>query len=167
MPAAGILALLLSGPTHVDLGAMVLAEVWDFNEGTEVLTGAVAGVDHRVWRGIAVRAEVMALRVWQDRDSAWLGGFTVGTRVRLNNQRTRPFIDVAVGLSNATAPVPPTGTEFNYLAAIGAGVEHQVGAVRVVVTGRWLHASNNGRAGRHRNPDIQSLGAVLSVGWEH
>lgn len=159
--------MLLSAPTQFDVGTMVLAEVWDFNDATEVLAGVVAGVDHRVWRGVAVRAEVMALRVWQDSDSAWMGGFTVGTRVRLNNRRTRPFIDVAVGLSNASAPVPPTGTRFNYLAAIGAGVEHQVRAVRLAVTGRWLHASNNGRAGRHRNPDIQSLGALLSVGWEH
>ena len=167
MPVAGILALLLSANTQVDVGTMFLREAWDFNGATETLAGMVVGADHRVWRGVAVRGELLALRVWQDDADAWLGGFTLGTRMRLRNYGTRPFVELAVGLSNATGPVPPAGTRFNYLAVIGIGVERPVGTARLAVTGRWVHASNNGRDGRHRNPDIQSLGAVLSVGWEH
>lgn len=146
---------------------MVLREVWDFNGATEALGGVVAGVDRRAWRGVALRGEVMALRVWQDSGDAWLRGFTVGTRIRWNARRTRPLLDVAVGLSHATRPVPVGGTQFNYLAVIGAGIERPVGATMVGVTGRWVHASNNGREGRHLNPDIQSLGVLVSVGWEH
>ena len=107
------------------------------------------------------------LRVTQEVEDAWLGGFTLGTRTRLGTGTTRPLVDVAVGLSRSTAAVPPNGTRFNYLAVIGAGVERRSGKMTLSVTGRWLHASNNGREGRHLNPDIQSLGALVSVGWEH
>jgi hypothetical protein len=110
---------------------------------------------------------LQGLRVWQSRETAWLGGFTMGTRMRFAQGPTRPFVDVAVGMAQATRAVPPGGTPFNYLAIVGAGVERRVGGVVVGVTGRWFHASNNGRKGRQRNPDIQSLGVVLGVGWEH
>jgi hypothetical protein len=76
-------------------------------------------------------------------------------------------VDVAVGVSQSTKDVPPGGTRFNYLALIGAGAERRLGPVNLGVTGRWTHVSNNGREGRHRNPDIQSLGALVSIGWEH
>jgi hypothetical protein len=91
----------------------------------------------------------------------------VGTRGRWGRGSLRPVVDVAVGLSNATRPVPPRGTSFNYLAAIGAGFEMAPRPAVVTVTGRWWHASNNGREGRQRNPDIQSLGVVVGVGWEY
>jgi hypothetical protein len=126
----------------------------------------VAGVDRRVWKGLAIRGELLALRVMQEED-AWLRGFTVGTRVRGGHGRVRPVADVAVGLSSATRPVPSGGTAFNYLAVIGAGIEMPLRPAVVTVTGRWLHASNNGREGRHRTPDIHSLGAVISVGREY
>ena len=155
------------GAWRVDVGAALLREAWDLNGSTESLAGVVAGVDRRVWRGLSVRGELLALRVMQDDADGWLGGFTVGTRMRWGSARVRPVVDVAVGLSNATRPVPPRGTSFNYVAAIGAGVEVPLRPAVVTVTGRWLHASNNGREGRHRNPDIQSLGAVVSVGWEY
>jgi Lipid A 3-O-deacylase (PagL) len=145
----------------------MLWEAWDFNDSTEHLGGLVAGVDRRVWRGLFIRGEVLALRAMQHGDDSWVGGFTVGTRMRWGRGGLRPVVDVAVGSSSATRPVPPGGTAFNYLAAIGAGVEMPVGPSIVIVTARWLHASNNGREGRQRNPDLQSLGAVVSVGWEY
>ena len=152
---------------RVDAGAGVFREAWDFNRGTESLVGVFVGLDHEVWRGVAIRGEVMALRVVQERQDAWLRGWTLGTRMRWGSRALRPFVDVAIGISDATTPVPPDGTPFNYLALIGAGFERRIGPTGATVTGRWLHASNNGREGRHLNPDIQSLGAILSVGWEH
>jgi hypothetical protein len=150
----------------LDVAATVLREAWDFNESTEWLSGALAGLDRRMWRGLAVRGEAVALRVAQQGDDAWLVGFTVGTRVRWNHAGLRPLIDLAVGLSDATTAVPPRGTAFNYLATLGAGVEMPARGALVSVTGRWLHASNAGREGNHRNPDIQSLGVVFGIGWE-
>jgi hypothetical protein len=186
MSAVMIVALLLSvqdataaqGTTHaaastgarstrVDAGALAAREAWDRNEASETLIGVLVGADHEVWRGLAVRAEVLALRVLQAHADAWLGGITLGTRMRLSDGRLRPLLDVAVGASHASRVVPVRGTRFNYLALIGGGVERRVGGVWLSVTGRWLHASNNGREGRHLNPDIQSLGALVSVGWEH
>jgi hypothetical protein len=155
------------GAWRIDAGLAVMREAWDFNESTESLAGFVGGMERRVWRGLSLRGELLALRVMQAADDAWLRGFTVGARQRWGQGRIRPLLDAAVGLSSATRPVPPRGTTFNYLAVIGAGVEAPFRSAVVFVTGRWLHASNNGRAGRQRNPDTQALGAVVSVGWEY
>jgi hypothetical protein len=150
---------------QLDLAWTLLGEAWDENESTEWLSGGIAGIDRRVWRGIAIRGELLAVKVFQPGDDAWLWGVTAGSRVRWRNRTVSPVVDVAVGVSDATRPIPPRGTSFNYLAVIGAGFELPPAAPRVTVTGRWLHASNNGREGRGRNPDIQSLGLVFSVGW--
>ena len=141
----------------------MFGEAWDYNESTEWLTGVMVGVDRRVWRGLAIRAEALVQRVFQEGENAWLAGGTVGARARWRRRTTSPVLDIAVGLSDANRPVPPRGTSFNYLALIGAGVEMPLGRLSATVTGRWLHASNAGREGNHRNPDIQSLGLVFGV----
>jgi hypothetical protein len=150
---------------HVDIGGAILPEAWEPNESREWFTGAIAGVDRRLWRGLAVRGEALLLRVTQPAEDAWLRGWTVGARTRWHRRTARPVIDIAVGTAEATRRIPPRGTRFNYLAVIGAGVEMPFRQRLVSVTGRWLHASNNGREGRHRNPDIQSLGVVIGVVW--
>lgn len=152
---------------RLDAAATLAREAWDLNGSHEWLGGAIGGVDLRVWRGVSLRSELQALRVAQDGADAWLRGWTIGTRLRGHQPTLRPLVDVAVGLSHATTAVPAGGTRFNYLALIGAGVEAPFGAARLAVTGRWLHASNNGREGHARNPDIQSLGLVIGVGWEY
>lgn len=155
------------GAWRVDVGVAALGEAWDVNESTDSLAGLVVGADRRAWRGWSIRGELLILRVLQQPDAAWLGGLTVGTRMRWGQANVRPVADVAVGLSSATRPVPQRGTTFNYLAVIGAGAEVPLRSLILTVTGRWIHASNNGREGRHRNPDIQALGAVVGVGWEY
>jgi hypothetical protein len=151
----------------IDLSATVAGEAWDRNQSLEWVSGAMGGIQRQVWRALAIRAEVMLLRIAQQGNDAWLRGITVGTRARWGSGPLRPLLDVAVGVSDATAETPPGGTPFNYLAVIGAGVEKPLRDWLVHVTGRWLHASNNGREGRARNPDIQSLGVVFGVGWEY
>ena len=150
-----------------DVSMAALREAWDINESTDSLVGLGLGIDRRVWRGASLRGELLGLRVMQQPESAWLRGFTVGVRTRWRRAALRPLIDVAVGLSDSTRPVPFRGTRTNYLALIGAGVEMSVRSAMIAVTGRWLHASNNGRDGRHLNPDIQSLGVTVGVGWEY
>jgi hypothetical protein len=165
--SAAILSLALGALWHVDLGVLALREAWDINESVETLAGVAAGAERRVWRGVSARGEIVTLRVLQRDEDAWLRGLTLGTRMRWTRAAVTPFVDVAVGLSSATIPVPRAGTRFNYLAVIGAGIEREAGPIVLSVTARWLHASNNGREGRHLNPDIQSLGALVSVGWKH
>jgi hypothetical protein len=150
----------------VDVATGGFWEAWDRNEASESLAGAFVAADRLVWRGFAVRGEGALLLVSQRGDDAWLRGFTIGARKRWARHRAVPLVDVAVGVSDATVPAPVRGTEFNYLAVIGVGAEIPVGGVLVTLSGRWFHVSNNGREGRHLNPDIQALGAVVGVGWK-
>lgn len=151
---------------HVDAGATLLREAWDHNEAKEGLVGALVGIDRRLWRAITVRVEGTALRVSQQPEPAWMSGVTIGTRFRAASSRRRPFADLAVGLSAATDEVPPRGTASNYLIVAGAGLGLPVGRRSMDVSARWFHVSNNGKSGRHRNPDIQALGVVITIGWE-
>jgi hypothetical protein len=156
-----------ASPWHVDLAGTIQAEAWDLNEAREELVGVSVGLDRRVWRGLAVRAEGMFLHVSQRGNDASVRGILVGARGRWRRSFGRPFVDLAAGVSGATERVPPRGTTFNYLLASGAGVELPFGPFSFDVGIRWLHVSNNGREGRHINPDIQSLGPVLAIGWDH
>jgi Lipid A 3-O-deacylase (PagL) len=171
---SAIVALVMLGGTsgsaqardwHIDVGGSALAEAWNFNEASESLAGPLVGVDRRVWSGLALRFEGLLMHVEQAGQDAWLRGFTIGTRTRWIRSFGRPYVDVAVGLSHATADTPPRGTAFNYLFVSGGGIELPAGAVSLELGARLLHVSNNGREGRHRNPDIESLGVVLAIGW--
>lgn len=153
---------------RADISGLGLIEAWDLNESHEWLGGVIGGIDRTLWRGFALRTDGVVLRVAQNGADAWLRGFTIGTRFRWWQVAPRPFVDVAVGLANASRPTPPSrGSTFNYLAAIGAGIEVPIEGARVSIAGRWLHASNNGRYGKHLNPDIQALGVAIGVGWEY
>lgn len=145
----------------------MLVEAWDLNESHERVGGVAAGLDRAVWRGLALRADLFLLRVLQEGADPWLRGMTTGVRIRGSSAGRRPFIDVAVGIADATRPTPPRGTRVNYLAALGAGIEAPWRGISLTLAGRWLHVSNNGREGRHLNPDLQTLGVTLGVGWEH
>jgi hypothetical protein len=163
--AASEITAVAQTPTwHASVGASALAESWDYNESREVLAGLVFGVDRQVWRAVAVRVEGLALHVAQDTADAWLRGFTIGGRARWSRSFGHPFVDLAVGLSHATRDIPARGSASNFLIVSGGGVEIPVGDLSLELAARWLHVSNNGRAGRHRNPDIQALGAVLAIG---
>jgi lipid A 3-O-deacylase PagL len=143
----------------------VAAEAWDRNESSEALVGLLVGIDRRLWKGIAFRTEGLLMHVEQSGPDAWLRGFTIGSRARWSRSFGRPFVDVGVGLSHATAETPPRGTSSNYLIVSGGGVELDAGRMTLEVGARWLHVSNNGRDGRARNPDIQALGVSVAVGW--
>jgi hypothetical protein len=150
----------------VDVAAAALTEAWDLNGERETLAGVIAGVEQRLWRAFFLRVEGTVLRVSQQSEDAWLRGVSVGTRLRWGTGRVVPFVDLAVGASHATERVPPAGTQFNLLAQAGGGARIALSeTLGVDLAARWFHVSNNGREGRARNPDIQSLGAVVAVGW--
>jgi hypothetical protein len=75
------------------------------------------------------------------------------------------FLDTGVGLATAAQRVPPTGTRRNYLVVLGGGIEVPWSTLHFSAGARWLHVSNGGREGSSRNPDIQSLGGFVGVGW--
>jgi Lipid A 3-O-deacylase (PagL) len=148
-----------------DVTAASYVEAWDFNDSTEHLTGVHAGLDRRIWREIAVRGEALFLHVHQRGEDAWVSGGMLLMRVRRGIRPGKFFAELGAGLAWATEPVPPNGTERNYVLLAGAGVEVPLSQMHLAVGARWLHFSNNGREGRARNPDIQSLGAFAGVGW--
>lgn len=151
---------------QVDIAGAALAEAWEFNESRELLAGLVAGAEGRLWKGLRVRIEGDLLHVNQAGTDGWLRGLTIGTRTRWGASRIKPFVDIAVGVSGATVEIPPRGTRVNFLALAGGGVHVPIRpGLALDIGGRWVHVSNNGREGRHRNPDIQTLGAVLALGW--
>ena len=152
---------------RVDAAATLLVEAWDQNERREALGGLFAGVESRLWRDVALRLEGVIARVRQHGDDAWLVGYTVGTRARWSAGGLRPYLDIGAGISHATREVPLRGTQFNFLATAGGGIELPLNGVAVAFGPRWLHLSNNGRQGRGRNPDIQSLGFTLAVVFAH
>jgi hypothetical protein len=153
---------------RVDVALMTAAEAWDLNGSRQDLLALAGGWDVQVYRGLALRTEAIVSRVQQRWQPATLAGVTVGGRFRRTLRVGRPFVDVAVGLSHATAPVPADGTTFNYLALAGGGVEVAVTSrVSLDLGIRWFHVSNNGREGRRRNPDIQAIGPVVAIGWAY
>jgi hypothetical protein len=164
---SGRIAVGQTSDWRVDAAVMALPEAWDYNEARESLMGAGIGIDRHVWGPLAARGEGVVLRVAQNGDDGWLRGVTLGMRARWSRARSSPFLDVAVGPSTATVAIPIRGTTFNYLAVVGAGIEFPLRGIQMAVSARWLHISNNGREGRHRNPDIQTLGAVVGVGWKN
>ncbi len=149
------------------MGATALVEAWDLNASRESLAGLVVGIDRRVWRAVALRTEGLVLRVTQSGRDAWLGGFTLGARMRRSMGLGRLVVDIGVGHSWATVETPPGATASNYLATAGGGFEIPLKPALLELGARWFHISNNGREGRHRNPDIQAIGLVLAIGWEN
>jgi hypothetical protein len=151
---------------HADIGGAAMVEAWDRNESGESIAGVVAGIDRRIWKGLAIRSEGHVAHVEQAGRDAWVHGVTLGTRGRWQRSFGRPFVDVAFGWSSASHETPPRGTASNYLIVTGAGVELPAGPVSLELGARWLHLSNNGRRGRGRNPDIQALGLVIAIGFK-
>jgi hypothetical protein len=149
----------------VDVTPASYVEAWELNDSVEHLTGIQAGVDRRVWRGLALRAEALFLHVHQAGDDTWLRGASFGIRARKRVRITQLFLDVGGGWAGAAKRVPPSGTRYNYLALVGGGVEVPWSGIRLSLGARWLHLSNGGREGRLANPDIQSLGAAAGVSY--
>lgn len=95
----------------------------------------------------------------------YLLGATVGIRGRVYRRgRWSAFLEFEVGISDADTSVPPRGTRFNYLALGGTGTTVRLRSGVHVLTGvKWIHVSNNGLAGRDRNPDIEAVGPHLAL----
>src|SRR5688500_3461720 len=106
----------------IDVTSGYYVEAWEFNGSTEHLVGIQAGIDGRLWRGVALRGEGVVLRVHQQGAETWLRGATLGIRARRGSV-ARVFLDTGVGVATAGDPVPPTGTRLNYLLIVGAGIE--------------------------------------------
>ena len=150
---------------QLELSAHTAFETWNYNISREEMYGGFAGLTYAVRDGLALTAGAPLYYVAQRGVDGWQLGATFGVRGRVyRGRRMAVFLGFEVGISEADTVVPPRGTRFNYLALGSAGATVRVKAgVHVFGTVKWVHVSNNGLAGRHRNPDIEAVGPQIGV----
>jgi lipid A 3-O-deacylase len=141
------------------------AEMANYNGSHEDMLALITGVTYGVGKGITIKIESPLYYVWQRGTDAYIFGVTAGARGRiLRRPRWSLFWEVEVGVSDADTYVPPRGTRFNYLAVAGGGTTVRLGpGVHALMGLRWVHVSNNGLAGRSRNPDIEAVGPMAGM----
>lgn len=140
-------------------------EAWNYNISHEEMFGGFTGATYAVRDGLALTAGASLYYVSQRGVDGWVMGATLGVRGRVFRWRaTSFFLGFEVGVSEADTSVPPRGTRFNYVAlgSGGAAVRIRRG-IHVFGALKWIHVSNNGLAGRSRNPDIEAVGPQLGV----
>jgi hypothetical protein len=148
------------GGWHLELAAQALLEAWNYNGNHEEVYGLVPGMTYGLGKGVVITAAGPFSYISQrGTDAAQLAG-TIGMRGRIRRWGAASFFwDWAVGVSQADTFVPPRGTRFNYVAQGGAGATIRLRPGYHALVGlRWIHYSNNGLAGRDRNPDIEAIG---------
>lgn len=150
---------------HLELGTHGALETWNYNLSHEEMLCAYTGITYGVGKGVVLKIGSPLYYVWQRGTDGWLLGLTWGARGGIvRRTRWSVFWEFEVGISEADTQVPPRGTRFNYLALGGSGVAFRLRpGLHAVGSLRWVHVSNNGRAGRDRNPDIEAVGPALGV----
>jgi hypothetical protein len=153
------------GAWNFQLAGHAAFEIWNYNANHEELYGFVPGLTYGLSDAVALVVAFPMYYVDQRGVNAALQGITVGLRSR--PYRRGPisiYFDVEVGWSYADTYTPPRGTRFNYLALGTIGVITPLKRDLDLMTGlRLIHVSNNGVAGRDRNPDIEALGLQIGV----
>lgn len=153
------------GAWHRELGVHGAIETWNYNVSHETLVGATVGLSYGLGKGVALVLSAPLYYVEQRTPDAWLLGFTWGGRWRvLERRRASLFLEGEVGVSRAEHDVPPGGTRFNYLALGTVGVTTKLRRDTHLLAGlKLVHVSNNGIAGRSRNPDIEAIGPRIAI----
>jgi hypothetical protein len=153
------------GAWHRELGAHVGIETWNYNISHETMYGGSVGLSYGLGKGVALVLSAPLYYIEQRTPDAWLLGFTWGARWRvLGRKRLSLFVEGEVGVSRAEHYAPPTGTRFKYLALGTVGVTTSLRRGTHLLAGvKLVHLSNNGLAGRARNPDIEAVGPRIAV----
>ena len=150
---------------HLELGGHGALETWNYNGSHEEMFGLRTGFTYGLGGNITFIAGWPLYYVSQRGIDGSLFGTTFGLRGRVyRHGRVSAFLEFEVGVSEADTSVPPRGTRFNYVAMGGAGVTIRLRPGIHLLTGmKWIHVSNNGLAGRDRNPDIEAVGPHASI----
>lgn len=150
---------------NLELSGTALSEAWNYNESREELYGVDLGLAYAARDGWVLHIGSMLAYASQRGTDSVIIGVVGGPRWGLFRRKGRALVaGVDVGVCTAEIPVPPRGTRFNYVFRPEVGITwpvspHAIGIASV----SWLHLSNNGLAGRHRNPDVQAIGLRLGV----
>jgi hypothetical protein len=150
---------------HLEFQAHGAIETWNYNLSHENMAGAITGFTYGLGKSTVAVVHVPLYYVQQRGPDAYLLGITWGVRSRpFRRERWVPYWEVEVGISKADAFTPPGGTRFNYLALGAVGVSTKVsGSTHLLAGVKWVHVSNNGLAGRRRNPDIEAVGPHVAL----
>jgi hypothetical protein len=153
------------GSWNFQLAAHSAFEVWNYNANHEEMYGFTPGFTYGLSDAVAAVITFPMYYVDQRGVDAALQGITFGLRSRLYRRgAVSVFFDFDVGVSYADTYTPPRGTRFNYLALGSVGVMFPLtNGLQLMTSLRLAHLSNNGIAGRHRNPDIEALGPQIGV----
>ena len=153
------------GSWNFQLAGHAAFEIWNYNGNHEEMYGFVPGLSYGLSDAVAAVVTFPMYYVDQRGVDAALQGITFGLRSRLYRRgQASIFFDFDVGVSYADTYTPPRGTRFNYLALGTIGVIVPVRRDLFVTAGlRLIHVSNNGLAGRERNPDIEALGPQIGI----
>lgn len=153
------------GAWNFQLAAHGAVEIWNYNGNHEEMYGFVPGISYGLSDAVAAVVTFPMYYVDQRGVDAAFQGITFGLRSRLYRRRTVSlYFDFDVGVSYADTHTPPRGTRFNYLALGTVGTIVPVWRGVDLMTGvRLIHVSNNGLAGRDRNPDIEALGLQVGI----
>lgn len=153
------------GAWNFQLTGHAAFEIWNYNGNHEEMYGFAPGISYGLDNRVALVFTFPMYYVDQRGVDAALQGITFGFRIRLyGTGRASIYCDFDVGWSYADTYTPPRGTRFNYLALGTVGTTVRVKRGLDLMAGvRLIHVSNNGLAGRDRNPDIEALGLQLGV----
>lgn len=149
----------------VEVAGEIQREAWNYNVSDEDLFGGSASLWYPVGDRWSIGAEALVLWVHQERvPSTPLAGVALLTRRRFPQRRFSYFVEGGGGLSYSARFVPQRGTRFNYIGEAAAGVIHPTSRhAHLTASFRFLHISNNGLAGRDRNPDIEAFGIRVGM----
>jgi hypothetical protein len=150
---------------HLELAAHGALEAWNYNISHEEMLSISSGITYGIGRSLVLKISSPLFYVWQRGTDGYLLGLTWGARGRiLRRSRWSLYWEADVGISEADTFVPPRGTRFNYLVLGGGGMTIRLRPGLHAFAGlRWIHVSNNGLAGRNRNPDIEAVGPTLGL----
>lgn len=150
---------------NIELAGQVELEAWNYNTNHEELYGLITALTYGLGKGVVITATVPITYVSQRGVDGLLLGGTIGVRGRVYRRaRLSIYWEFSVGASQADTFVPPRGTRFNYIAQGGGGATLRVArGLHALAAVRWIHLSNNGLAGRDRNPDIEAIGMHVGV----
>ena len=150
---------------HLEFQGHAAIETWNYNISHENMAALIPGVTYGVGKSTVLVVHMPLYYVEQRGVDALLLGITWGVRNRfLKRERWGVYWEFEVGISKSDALTPPGGTRFNYLALGAAGVTRRLSRHAHLLAGlKWVHLSNNGHAGRRRNPDIEAVGPHVAV----
>ena len=153
------------GSIGVEFGGAPMIEAWNINEEHEQVFDGTASFWGSFRDRIALGVEFHHAWVQQDAPGAFVQGLSTLLRFKLTQKpKWNWYVETGPGVSWSDLTTPVRGTKFNYLFQAGTGAIRRVGSNSQFLVGyRFFHLSNNGRAGKDHNPDLEMMGAYF--GW--